>query len=274
MWMRGPQLPGRAERWRQDTCVRDTPTDSRATPCSHVETHARYYWWGLWPIILRTSAHLLLKATAYSNKCNDRKKTQNTVGLVGISQWITRGPSFWREGERKRERERHREEGQRDSSLHQDVLSMWHWRTACQNHCRIYMCLLTAPCIRACTSAHVQYLSITGTSRQSANPTVGMWQHSGGVQWGMGSPVTSESWGCMEAGYWQKIFLTQGSHENIFRTSFLWCNSLTCTDNLRLYTNMLIFLSGVGFYKELACFSSYVLHTLIKTLVQTVPNDH
>ena len=108
MWMRGPQLPGRAERWRQDTCVRDTPTDSRATPRSHVETHARYYWWGLWPIILRTSAHLLLKATAYSNKCNDRKKTQNTVGLVGISQWITRGPSFWREGERKRERETRR----------------------------------------------------------------------------------------------------------------------------------------------------------------------
>lgn len=50
MWTRNPQLTGRADRWRQDTCGRDTPTDSRAPPCSHVETHARI-------LLMRTVAH-------------------------------------------------------------------------------------------------------------------------------------------------------------------------------------------------------------------------
>lgn len=142
-----------------------------------------------------------------TNVCSKKNlKKQSSLSFVESNYWITRGPSFWSARDRETERERGRTE--RDLSLHQDVLSMWDWRIACQN-CVLSTCRFShsTTYVCACTFAHVQYLCITTTSKQSASPAAGMWQHLRGVQWEPGG---------VETGYWQKQDLShrRSSHEN------------------------------------------------------------
>lgn len=155
----------------------------------------------LWKL-LHTPTNVCCNITKTTTKKTLKKQhtaTQSTVGLVESNYWITRGPSFW--SARHWDTEREGEGGHRET-CHCSRMSFQCETDALPAKTPWYL-RVPSHSTPACTFAHVHYLCITTTSKQSAKPTVGVRQHLRGVQWGL---QHCHKWklGGNETGYWQK----------------------------------------------------------------------
>lgn len=178
MWTRDLQLAGRVERWKAGymwtrhthrhhhttllTCGNTCTNTTNENTGHHIENSWREHIFTQTYTASKSyyiQLHMFeVKKTAYSNKCLGQKNKNPEHGQPGGKQLLNHKRSFILECKRPRDRKRERGgRTERDLSLHQDVLSMWDWRIACQNSV-VSTCPFSQQ--RVCVHVHLHMYSI------------------------------------------------------------------------------------------------------------------